>query len=56
MLRYVLPLDPDRNAEHAPVISRDDNPVVVRVMATDADRMIAWHTYHLLSREGTHHV
>jgi acetate kinase len=42
-------LEPRRNAAHAPVISRDDGPVAVRVMPTDEDLMIARHTIRLMS-------
>jgi acetate kinase len=41
-------IDPLRNAAHAPIISRDDARVTVRVMATDEDRMIARHTHRLI--------
>jgi acetate kinase len=44
-----LALDPDRNARHAPVISRDDSRVVVRVIATNEDLVIARHTQRLLA-------
>lgn len=33
-------LDPERNAANAPVISRDDSPVTVRVMHTDEELMM----------------
>jgi acetate kinase len=48
-------LDARRNAEHAPVISRDDRPVTVRVIPTDENLMIARHTRRLVrakSKEG----
>src|SRR6185295_12931968 len=38
-----LELDAERNARHAPIISRDGSRVVVRVMQTDEDLMIARH-------------
>jgi acetate kinase len=41
-------LDPRRNEANAPVISVDGSPVVVRVMKTNEELMIARHTYHLL--------
>lgn len=42
-------IDPDRNAAHAPAISREGGPVTVRVMKTDEDLMIAMHTSKLLT-------
>ena len=42
-------LDAERNARHAPIVSRDGSRVVVRVMKTDEDLMIARHVRHLLS-------
>jgi acetate kinase len=39
-----LRLDGSRNAEHAPVVSRDGSPVTVRVIPTDENVMIARHT------------
>jgi acetate kinase len=42
-------LEPRHNAAHAPVISRDDGQVTVRVMPTDEDLMIARHTIRLMS-------
>jgi len=47
-------LDPARNAAHAPIISPDGAPAIVRVMPTDEDLMIARHTAHLLTKGGTH--
>lgn len=44
-----LELDAERNARHAPIISREGTGVVVRVMKTDEDVMIARHVRHLLS-------
>jgi acetate kinase len=44
-----LELDVERNASHAPIVSRDASRVVVRVMKTDEDLMIARHVRHLLS-------
>jgi acetate kinase len=44
-----LELDAGRNDRHAPIISRDGSRVVVRVMKTDEDLMIARHVRHLLS-------
>src|SRR5918993_1723523 len=41
--------DPDRNAEHAPVISRDGDPVTVRVIPTDENLMVARHTRQLIT-------
>ena len=45
-----IELDPDRNAVHAPVISRPGARVTVRVMRTDEDLMIARHTRRLVSQ------
>jgi acetate kinase len=42
-------LDAERNDRHEPVISREGSRVVVRVMKTDEDLMIARHVRHLLS-------
>ena len=47
-----LELDAARNAAHAPIISRDASRVVVRVIPTDEDLMIARHTYRLIQEEG----
>ena len=44
-------LDPDRNAAHAPVISSGDAAVPVRVVPTDEDLMVAWHTRRLIEQE-----
>jgi acetate kinase len=41
-------LDPNRNRDHAPVISRDGAAVTVRVMATDEDRMLARHAARIM--------
>jgi acetate kinase len=41
-------LDEQRNAANEAIISREDGPVVVRVMRTDEDLMIARHTYSLI--------
>jgi len=49
-------LDPQRNVAHAPVISRDDSHVTVRVMQTDEDRMIAQHAHRVLREGGADHV
>lgn len=49
-------LDPLRNAAHAPVISRADSPVSVRVIKTDEDLMIARHTRRLTRDEGANHA
>jgi acetate kinase len=43
-----LRLDGSRNAEHAPVISRNDGSVTVRVIPTDENLMIARHTRRLV--------
>ena len=42
-------LDPDRNAQHAPVISHDGDPVTVRVIPTDENLMVARHTRQLIT-------
>ena len=44
-----IALNEERNKEHAPIISRDSSPVVVRVMKTNEDLMIARHTYRQVS-------
>ena len=44
-------IDPDRNAEHAPVISSDDAAVRVRVVPTDEDLMVARHTRRLIEQD-----
>ncbi len=49
-----ITLDPHRNATGAAIISPDDTPVVVRVMPTDEDAMIARHTRDVLIHGGTH--
>ena len=41
-------LDVPRNAQHAPVVSRDGSPVTVRVIPTDENLMIARHTRELV--------
>lgn len=46
---FGVELDAARNARHAPIISRDGSRVVVRVMKTDEELMIARHVRHLLS-------
>ncbi|HZD57734.1 MAG TPA: acetate kinase, partial [Anaerolineales bacterium] len=46
-----LHLDAQRNDANAAVISREDAPVIVRVMRTDEDLMIARHTYQLIREE-----
>ena len=42
-------LDPDRNAEHASVISHDGTGVAVRVIPTDENLMVARHTRRLVA-------
>jgi acetate kinase len=44
-------LAPDRNDANAPVISRDDSPVAVRVMHTNEALMIARHTRDVISQQ-----
>jgi acetate kinase len=46
-----IELDAGRNAAHAPVISTTTSRVVVRVVPTDEDLIIARHTLRLV-REG----
>jgi acetate kinase len=45
-----IELDPDRNREHAPVISRAGGRVTVRVMRTDEESVIVRRTVALLQR------
>ena len=49
-------LDQDRNATHAPVISRENGAVTVRVVPTDENLMIARHTHRLTTQEGATNV
>jgi acetate kinase len=52
-LQYLgLEVDAARNARHAPIISSDASRVVVRVIPTDEDLMIARHTYRLIAEKG----
>jgi acetate kinase len=51
-----IALDPDRNGAHAPIISRDSGPVMIRVMKTNEDLMIARHTHHLLLKRRIGHA
>jgi acetate kinase len=44
-------LDPDRNAAHASVISTEDAAVTVRIVPTNEDLMVAWHTRSLIEQE-----
>src|SRR5262249_19028771 len=44
-------VDEARNATHAPIISSDASRVVVRVIPTDEDLMIARHTHRLIAEE-----
>lgn len=44
-------IDPQRNAANARIISRENDPVTVRVMKTDEDLMIARHTYTLINKK-----
>jgi acetate kinase len=49
-LEYLgLEIDPERNAEHGPVLSAPESGVTVRVIATDEDLMIARHTRDLVA-------
>ena len=36
-----IQIDPETNGANAPIISQDDSPVTVRVIATDEEWMIA---------------
>ena len=45
-------LDAERNAAHAPIISRAAGAVTVRVLPTDEDLMIARHTARIVSQKG----
>ena len=49
-------LDRERNATHAPVISREDGAVTVRVVRTDENLMIARHTHRIATQEGAENV
>jgi acetate kinase len=49
-------LDQDRNAAHAPVISREDGAVTVRVVRTDENLMIVRHTQRLTTQKGAQNV
>ena len=42
-------LDDDANRRAAPIISAADSQVCVRIVATDEERMIAWHGHRLLA-------
>lgn len=44
-------VDAARNAAHAPIISNDVSRVVVRVIPTDEDLIIARHTHRLIDQE-----
>jgi acetate kinase len=46
---FGIELDAARNEAHAPIVSRDGSTVVVRVMKTDEDLMLARHARLLLS-------
>jgi acetate kinase len=43
-------LDPGLNEVNAPIVSREDSPVMVRVMKTNEELMIARHTYNLICK------
>ena len=49
-----IDVDRDRNLKNAPIISRDQGPVAVRVMKTNEELMIARHTHALIMRGGSH--
>jgi acetate kinase len=50
-----LEVDTARNFLHAPLISGNASRVMVRVIPTDEDLMIARHTYRLILEEGADH-
>ena len=52
---FGLAIDADRNAAHAPIVSRDGSAVVIRVMKTDEDQMLAGHARRVLS-DGHEHA
>jgi acetate kinase len=55
-LRYLgVEVDTARNAVHAPLISSDASRVVVRVIPTNEDLMIARHTHRLILEEEANH-
>jgi len=45
-------IDPAANARHAPVISRPDSRIIVRIIPTDEERMIADHILGVLPASG----
>jgi acetate kinase len=47
-------VDAARNAVHAPIISSDASRVVVRVIPTDEDLIIARHTRRLIEEGAAH--
>jgi acetate kinase len=49
-------VDEKLNTQHAPVISKSDDAVTVRVMNTDEDLVIARHAYRLVSQGGEPNV
>ncbi|MEO7192413.1 MAG: acetate/propionate family kinase [Vicinamibacterales bacterium] len=51
---FGLVLDQTRNSQHAAVISRAGARVVVRVIETDEDLMLARHAHALLAERGPH--
>ncbi len=51
-----IELERRRNLEAVPIISRDQCPVIIRVMKTNEDLMIARHTTHVLQAQGDTHV
>ncbi|GAC1540294.1 MAG: hypothetical protein NVS2B7_12470 [Herpetosiphon sp.] len=53
---FGIQLDLQRNATDQPIISHADSSVIVRVVPTDEDRMIARHTHRLIAMEGVAHV
>jgi acetate kinase len=52
---FGLEIDAGRNAAHEPIVSRDGSAVMIRVMKTDEDQMLAGHARRVLS-DGNEHV
>jgi acetate kinase len=52
---FGIELDAARNTAHAPIVSRDGSAVVIRVMKTDEDLMLARHARFLLSPPDSGH-
>lgn len=53
-LEYMgIELDPERNKENSSIISKDGSKVIVRVMKTDEELMIARHSQNILNMKNT---